>query len=244
MRIVEPSHEIRIPGMSRYLEHIRSVDLISPENNTEYYIDSFKREFFRDQAQAIEYAGRVAYASLDKITPDSYKSFISSIIKRDHGAVLEFGDMTAVFSTDRGIANECVRHRLCSFLQTSTRYVNYCQDKFGKEITVIKPSYIPEGTNEYLDWYTQCLSAEKSYMELIAKGVAPQNARSVLPLCTQTNLVIKTNFREWRHIFRLRVLGITGAPHPDIAKLFSPLYNECKMYLPEVFELDYKRPLI
>ena len=39
----------------------------------------------------IELAGRTAYHSLDKITPDSAKSFVDRIIKSKHGAALEHG---------------------------------------------------------------------------------------------------------------------------------------------------------
>ena len=39
----------------------------------------------------IELAGRTAYHSLDKITPDSAKSFVDRMIKSKHGAALEHG---------------------------------------------------------------------------------------------------------------------------------------------------------
>jgi len=61
------------------------------------------------------------------------------IIEREHEAVLEFGNMVVRFVTDRGITHELVRHRLCSFVQESTRYCNYSKDKFGNEVTFIKP---------------------------------------------------------------------------------------------------------
>lgn len=48
----------------------------------------------------------------------------------------------------RAIANEVVRHRKMSFSQESTRYCNYSNEKFGKELTFIIPeklSMLPEG---------------------------------------------------------------------------------------------------
>ena len=39
----------------------------------------------------IELAGRTAYHSLDKITPDSAKNFVDRMIKSGHGAMLEHG---------------------------------------------------------------------------------------------------------------------------------------------------------
>ena len=45
---------------------------------------------------------------------------------------------------DRGVSHELVRHRVFSFAQESTRYCNYSKDKFGNEITFIKPSWFKE----------------------------------------------------------------------------------------------------
>lgn len=51
------------------------------------------------------------------------------------------------FIIDRGISHEFVRHKIFSFTQESTRYCNYSQNKFNKEITFIIPCWldIPEG---------------------------------------------------------------------------------------------------
>lgn len=49
--------------------------------------------------------------------------------------------ITAKFICDRGVSHEFVRHRVFSFAQESTRYCNYSKDKFGNELTFIKPSW-------------------------------------------------------------------------------------------------------
>lgn len=58
--------------------------------------------------------------------------------------------VTVRFICDRAIANEFVRHRTFSFSQESTRYCNYSQDKFGNELTFIKPCWL----NIPIDKYT------------------------------------------------------------------------------------------
>lgn len=94
----------------------------------------------------IELCGRVCYKSEDKITDTSASTFVASIIKRGHEAVLEHYDITVKFICDRGVSHELVRHRLASYCQESTRYCNYSKDGFGREITVIKPIFLVEGT--------------------------------------------------------------------------------------------------
>ena len=89
----------------------------------------------------IEAAGRTCYKSEDKITPESAKKFVRALIKRGQEAMIEHASMTVRFTVDRGVSHELVRHRIASFAQESSRYCNYSQDKFGNEITVVKPCF-------------------------------------------------------------------------------------------------------
>jgi len=73
----------------------------------------------------METIGRTCYKSEDKITDDSASKFLRMLRDRGHHAMLEFGVMTVRFITNRGVTHEEVRHRLSSFAQESTRYVNY-----------------------------------------------------------------------------------------------------------------------
>lgn len=75
--------------------------------------------------QTLERAGRTCYKSEDKITSDSAEKFVKMLIARGHHAMIEFGSIIVKFITNRGVTHELVRHRLCSFAQESTRYVNY-----------------------------------------------------------------------------------------------------------------------
>jgi len=205
MRIIEPSFKVLYPVTD----------------------EEWLREF-----KLIESAGRTAYRSEDKITDDSYADFIRMIIKRDHLAVLEFGNMVVEFVTDRGVSHELVRHRLCSYVQESTRYCNYGDGKFGDEIAVIQPT-MSEHNGFYLSWLDSCRQSEKAYLDLIKGRHSPQIARSVLPNSLATKIVVKANFREWRYIFQLR--AVSKAAHPDMRKLMLPLYGYCRILYPFIF---------
>ena len=65
-------------------------------------------------------------------------------------------------------------------------------------------------------------------MNLISKGKKPQEARVVLPLDTNTELVHTALVSDWKHFFDLRALGTTGAPHPDAKAIALPLFEEFK----------------
>jgi thymidylate synthase (FAD) len=209
MQIVEQSHEIFIPEG--------------------FILESY----LVDQAKQIERAARTCYKSENLITEDSYKKMVRILREKDHSAMLEFGGLTVKFITSRGIANEFVRHRIPSFAQESTRYCNYAKDKFGNELTFIRPSTWGSFTPIQQQWWTDAVNDdEQKYLKGIEIGLTAQLARGILPNDLKAEINVKTNFREWLHIFKLRC---SPAAHPDIRALLEPLHEELAETLPCVF---------
>lgn len=140
---------------------------------------------------------------------------------------------TVIFTVDRGITHELVRMREASFAQESTRYCNYANDKFGSEITVIKPcfeSWKDENASiPYAIWRDACLEAEKKYFELLSAGAMPQEARDVLPTSVKSDIAVTANLTEWRHIFNLRACDTTGVAHPQMHEIMCPLLFEARI---------------
>lgn len=181
----------------------------------------------------LEQCGRVCYKSEDKITEGSAEKFVAGIIKRGHEAVLEHCSFTVKFICDRGVSHEIVRHRMASYCQESTRYCNYSKDVFGSEITVIRPSFLTEGTPGWQYWKVACRMAEKSYFELLDWGCTPQEARAVLPTCLKTEVVMTANLREWRHFFKLRT---APAAHPQMREVALILLDKVHWLIPVCFD--------
>lgn len=191
------------------------------------------------ELQQIERVARVCYKSEDKITPDgeSAKKLVGFLVKQGHEAMLEHSQLSVLFTCDRGIANELVRHRIASFAQESTRYCNYSKEKFGGELSFIRPYYINDLSEEACDAISDsCLWAEKLYLQLIKDGLRPEQARCVLPLCLKTEIVVTANYREWRNIFKLRT---PVAAHPQMRELMCPLLLEVQKKIPVVFDDIY-----
>lgn len=176
-----------------------------------------------EPAKAIERAARTCYKSEDGITDESAAKMVSALVKKGHDAMVEHACASVHVVTDRGITHEFVRHRIASFAQESTRYVNYSKGKHGNEIAVVKP--LGMTIEQESRWQAACQDAERAYLNMIAAGAPPEVARDVLPTCTKTELVITTNFREWRHFFRLRRLGTTGKPHPKMRALACLIWD-------------------
>lgn len=187
--------------------------------------------------RVIELAGRTCYKSEDKITQDSAPEFIGRIVRSGHESVIEHGNCTVRFVCDRGVSHELVRHRLAAFSQESTRYANYSKDRFGNEITVIKPFFWSEDSPEYSLWLKAMEQAEQAYLQLLDLGASPQEARSVLPNSLKTEVVMTCNLREWRHVLRLRC---SQKAHPQIREVMLGLLKEMNQRIPVLFQDIYE----
>ena len=109
-------------------------------------------------------------------------------------------------------ADSFVRHRVFSFLMESTRYCNYSNGKFDKEITIVKPTKWEDYEKSLLMFVISWESAERTYMNLIDNGVKPEDARDVLPLQLKTELIMTGTESQWEQFFKLR---ISDHAHPD-----------------------------
>lgn len=183
-----------------------------------------------DGLDLIERAGRTCYKSEENITEGSAPRFVKMLIRRGHEAMIEHGSATVKFITNRGVTHELVRHRVASFGQESTRYVNYG----GKEMEFIRPVW-SEDEGGMLTWGRAMRYAEVAYQDLLDLGWRPEQAREVLPNSLKTEIVVTANYREWRHIFKLRAIGTTGKPHPQMQALMLPVLEAFKGKLPALF---------
>lgn len=155
--------------------------------------------------------------------------------------------VTVLFDTNIGISREFNRHRVNSMAESSTRYCNYSKDKFGKAISVVEPDWIRDREvlvsmtakdKSLVDLFGEvCLGQDKNwesfeywllametanycYQKLIGLGCKPQEAREVLPLATNTQLVHTAFVSDWQHFIKLRAEDTpTNHPHPMAMEL-------------------------
>jgi len=135
------------------------------------------------------------------------------------------------FIVNRAVTHEIVRHRPCSFLQESQRYCRYSDDKFGSEVTFIKPMFFTENSQEYAIWQQAMADTEKMYLQLLETST-PQAARTVLPNSCKTEIIVYANLAEWLHIFRLRT---SKAAEPSMREVMIPLEQNFQQRFPRIF---------
>ena len=203
MRIIEPSHE--------FLEDFDGLAMV----------------------KNIERMGRICYKSEGNISDTSYRKFLQNLLARGHESVIEHGKVSVLVICDRGVSHEIVRHRIASYSQESTRYCNYSQDKFGNELTFIRPCFWTEDSPAFRIWKASMEAVERDYFRLLELGAQPQEARSILPNSLKTEIVVTMNLREWRHFFRLRT---APAAHPQMRQTASALLRDFQRRIPVVFD--------
>jgi thymidylate synthase (FAD) len=135
------------------------------------------------------------------------------------------------FIINRAVTHELVRHRPCSFLQESQRYCRYSEDKFGSEVSFIKPMFFTEGSSEYALWEKAMIDTEQLYLKLLETST-PQAARTVLPNSCKTELIVYADLEEWRHIFSQRT---TRAAEPSMREVMIPLQEDFQQRFPRAF---------
>ena len=134
----------------------------------------------------------------------------------------------------RSISHQLVRHRPCSFLQESQRFCRY-----DDEVTFIRPEWVsaehfgkqPEFAGWEWEWAME--TAELIYQQMLKGGLAPQQARAVLPESTKTELIMYASLPEWQHIFKMRC---AKAADPEMRRIMIPLRKDFKREYPEMWE--------
>ena len=209
--------------------------IINPSVKLEDSIDG------QEILKKIERIGRTCYKSEGNITEDSAERFVKNLMNKNHESVLEHVNISVRVICDRGVTHEIVRHRIASYSQESSRYCNYSNDKFGNELTFIKPCFWNnENVHrafEYKLWKSECERIEQTYFTLIRNGATPQEARSILPNSLKTEIVMTMNLREWRHFFLLRC---DKAAHPQTREIANMILISFHKIIPIVFDDLYE----
>ncbi len=148
------------------------------------------------------------------------------------GLLAKHRHVAVKFIVNRAVTHELVRHRPCGFLQESQRYCRYSDDKFGSEVTFIKPMFWDEGSAEYALWRQAMEETERLYFKLLETSTA-QAARTVLPNSCKTEIIVYANLEQWRHIFKLRC---SKAAEPSMREVMIPLREEFTKRWPVLFD--------
>lgn len=212
----------------------------------------------------IEYAARISHGSEDAQTADSAERFIRAVVIQ-HGdwSVVEHVSASVEFLVDRGITHEIVRHRIASYTQSSTRFINYAKkmppsfiypqvgvyceycERGNEPVPTMKSQptdspwihdfgdTFPKDCLFDQSWLNAIQTSESEYRTLLNAGWRPQEARSVFPNALSSKIMMSCNLRSWRHFFLMRT---SKEAHPQMRQVTIPLLAEFQRLAPVLFE--------
>ena len=242
-RMIKSHHTAMLESCSVYLkcyrnfEYENNIELIEYPSDLEFYATNKYSKFNLDKDYNYVTTNLRVLVENNRLDDLNYWSEPTDMHEKRY---------TFRLVTDRAIANEIVRHRLFSFAQESTRFVDYSNEKYGTDIAYIMPDWFPNATLQQQEAFMQMMKdTEDLYFALRGKWderkpdkrfktgfkdnpLTPQQARAVFPLCLKTELCMTGYVTDWRFFLDLRLFGKTGKPHPQIVELSEKIVEQMK----------------
>jgi thymidylate synthase (FAD) len=182
--------------------------------------------------ELVAYAARVSNPA--KQIADA-RGLLKYCIAHKHWSIFEQANMVLEIKTSRAIAAQILRHRTFTFQEFSQRYAEVTckpepqearlQDRKNRQNSIVTDD------SDLLEWWKteQIESYDASvrlYEDAIARGIAKECARMVLPLSSPTTLFMNGTIRSWIHYIDLRSENGTQKEHRDIAVAAKGIFNE------------------
>lgn len=162
--------------------------------------------------------GLVAYCarvSSPNQTNPNYEKLLKYCADHGHYSVFEMANFCFEITTSKAIAAQILRHRSANFQEFSARYAEVqsfqplearLQDSQNRQNSI-------EANDLELDTEVQAIyenvlqTCWTAYQALLAKGVAKEQARFVLPQSATTKMYMQNNLRNWIFYLEVRAFG-------------------------------------
>ena len=177
-----------------------------------------------DAETLIETAGRLCWDTQDKTgtIPDRIQKWLEV----GHESMVEHACATFYIRASRVLTHELVRHRLASYSQRSQRYVKETDPKY------VEPPEIKDNRSTHQQFDEVMATCWQAYSDLLARGIKAEIARYVLPNACETQIICTWNFREIRHIIKLRT---SKRALPEFRVVAEEIRRIAKEIAPQIF---------
>lgn len=187
-----------------------------------------------DPERTVAMSARLCYSPIgaaeleEKISDEKAAELVRKLVKMGHLSTLEHVTFTfAIEGVSRVLTHQLVRHRIASYSQQSQRYVK------EHDFETIIPTSIASNTKANEKFLALMDEIQNLYNEFIDLGIAPEDARYILPNATETKIVCTFNARSLLNFFSLRCC--TRAQW-EIRALANKMLAECLKVAPVIFE--------
>lgn len=187
----------------------------------------------------VAYAARVSNPS-NQNNNETAGNLIKYLIKNKHWSPFEMVSVTIEINTTRDIGRQILRHRSFSFQEFSQRYAvaqNFTTREARLQDLKNRQNSIQTADKELIDWWNEAQlqiidMAKLIYEQALAKGIAKEQARAVLPEgLTKTRMYMAGTLRSWIHYCDLRCANGTQLEHQEVALAVK---EELKTHFPNI----------
>lgn len=154
------------------------------------------------------YCARVSSPE-NRLNHETAPGLLKYLIDHRHWSPFEMISLGFEIETSRAIAQQILRHRSFSFQEFSQRYAKVenmepVELRLKAEKNRQSSSDILENTSTNEQVENHLIACQELYEQLIDQGIATETARFVLPLTTQTTIVMHGTLRSWIHFLDQR----------------------------------------
>lgn len=177
-------------------------------------------------ADLLAYCARVSNPA-NQANTETAPRLLAYLVRNQHWSPFEMASMTVEITTTRDIARQILRHRSFSFQEFSQRYAVQLAPAIPREARMqdAKNRQASNATDdrEMQGWWAGkqavvAAAAEDVYRAALARGIAKEVARAVLPEgMTESVLYMAGTIRSWIHYCLLRTEPGTQKEHREVA---------------------------
>ena len=210
--------------------------------------DDIQNNGINDIKDIISFCARVSNPS-NQFNTETSDKLLKYLLRNKHISPFEMANVCLEIETTRDIARQILRHRSMNFQEFSQRYNDpvkeleftlreaRLQDVKNRQNSVEIDDI--ELQNEWNQRQQNVIDISKeTYLWAISKGIAKEQARSVLPEGnTLTRLYVNGNIRSWIHYLESRLDPTTQKEHREVAQ---KVLEEISKVFPLIFNVVSK----
>ena len=179
-------------------------------------------------------AARVSYSKVADEMTDKDEKLIKYLVEHNHWSPFAHATIQFRIQAPVYVARQLVKHQVgLSWNEVSRRYVSYEPELRKIDQWRGKPENSKQGSSglidlppEVIDRYNRNLDESiKIYKELVYFGVAPAQARTVLPQCMKTEWIWSGTLYAFARVCNLRCQPDTQEETRSIANMMSGFLN-------------------
>lgn len=188
------------------------VDKISHMGSDLTVVNAAKVSHDKESDWGLEVSDDLSY--IKRVLKDGDKRLINYLAKHNHWTPFGHCQITLRETVPIFVARERFRHTVgFVYNEVSRRYVSYTPEIWRPEVWRSKPEgSIKQGSGDQFDdqnwaddiYLEATVKAKKAYDSLINAGVAPEQARAVLPQSMYTSYYVTGSLSAWARFYNLR----------------------------------------